>query len=85
MPPKTFGAKLGDAINVVIAKAPDMRAAGLESFEFEGLSVKLRAPDVQGGQDGATMAPEPSDPFEDAALYPSGRVPGFGKPSDEED
>lgn len=64
-------------LDTLIAKAPGLREAGVREVQFDGVSVKLapHEPVVERGDD---EEPETySDPMEDPALYPGGKVPGW--------
>jgi hypothetical protein len=74
--PKSSAAEL---LELLVARAPALIAAGVTSVSIEGLSATLAPPPPAAGP-----APKPQppakrhiDPMRDASTYPGGRVPGF--------
>lgn len=66
-------------LELLIARAPALIAAGVTSLAIEGLSatlVKPPAPDAPATKP-APVAKQHIDPLRDASTYPGGKVPGF--------
>lgn len=66
-------------LELLIARAPALIAAGVTSVAIEGLSatlVKPPAPDAPAAKP-ALVAKQHIDPLRDASTYPGGKVPGF--------
>ena len=79
-------------IDAVIARASDLRRAGITSMSVGDVSIVVGTPwhdpptDARGlvVEGDAPPPPEPRDnPMQDAATYGGGRVPGFQKPKKE--
>lgn len=67
-------------IDTVLARASELRAAGVTSIGSEGHTATFLPADTR--QPIGDIAPpdelrEPGDPLHDAASYPNGIVPGF--------
>ena len=77
--------KAESLIDLIIARAPALHAAGVTSLTVDGLSVTLTTPPVPHA-----ALPKPTeqpkqhiDPLKDTSTYPGGRIPGFTR--DDED
>lgn len=75
-------------IDLIIARAPALYAAGITSLTVDGLSVALVAPPPPPAA--PLVLPKPTerpkqhiDPLKDTSTYPGGRIPGFTR--DDED
>ena len=87
MTPKAINA----AIDAIIARASDLRRAGITELSVGELRLVVGTPwiDMPAVTDarGLVVPPEapptePVDPLNDAATYPGGRVPGFQRPKE---
>jgi len=85
MTPKAINA----ALDVIIARAPDLRRAGITELTVGDLSLTIGAPWHDPPTDARGLVveheappPDPVDPLNDAATYPGGRVPGFQRPKE---
>lgn len=73
-----------DILDAILARAPRLHAAGIQSLIIDGLSVTLVPPpaplDLRGTVVENAAPPDAADPLMDAATYGGGRVPGFQRP-----
>lgn len=71
-------------LDLLIAKAPAMRRAGILNLSIDGLSVVLAedVPDPVKPDKHDATPPEPLDPMNDPATYGGGPVPGFQRPKE---
>lgn len=80
-----------ELLDLLIARAPALHAAGVTSLSIDGLSATLAPPppplDLRG-----TVVPDDDlpthdhrDALNDPSLYGRGRVPGFKRPSKNEE
>lgn len=74
--PKSSAAEL---LELLIARAPALIAAGITSVSIEGLSATLAAPPPAAGAapKAQPVAKQHINPMRDPSTYPGGRVPGF--------
>lgn len=72
-------------VDLMIARAADLRAAGITSLSLDGIAVTLAAaaPEEPEAEPGDDSPPEPIDPLNDPSTYPGGKVPGFTRPKKE--
>ncbi len=66
-------------IDLVLAKAPALRAAGITDISAQGYSASISSalPIPMGAIDASDVASAPPDALHDPASYPNGQVPGF--------
>jgi hypothetical protein len=78
-----------ELLDLVVARAPELAAAGVASVTIEGFSLMLRprrlAPPGSPTDEDEEEAVEPStpsdvDPLSDPATFAGGRVPGYPRP-----
>lgn len=65
---------------MIIARAAELRRAGVQSMTLDGASVQLAPwiePSDKRDDKPAHVATEPTSVFDDPASYPTGVVPGF--------
>jgi len=69
-------------LDLVIARAADLHAAGITSLSLDGIAVTIAAPPVKpdAPEDAAPPAEAHTDPLNDPSTYPGGKVPGFTRP-----
>lgn len=70
--------ELSEAIDLILARAPALIAAGVTSVSTPGFSITLAPPPPPA----AVVPPPPpakvfTDPLSDPSTFPGGRVPGF--------
>jgi hypothetical protein len=73
-----------ELLDMIVARAPALIAAGVTSLSIEGLSVTLSKPAPTAGPIGkpTPIARQHIDPLQDASTYPGGKVPGFTRDED---
>jgi hypothetical protein len=75
----TVKATAADLLDLLIARAPALIAAGITSVSVDGLSATLAkpAPTPVAAAQPAAIAKQHLDPLKDASSYPAGKVPGY--------
>jgi len=71
-------------IDLLIARAPALIAAGVTSLAIEGMSATLSppAPVAAAAPEAKPVARQHVDPMRDPSTYPGGKVPGFTREDD---
>lgn len=71
-------------LDLLIARAPALIAAGITSLSIDGLSATLAKPAAVGAPAGKPqpIAKQHIDPMRDPSTYPGGKVPGFTRDED---
>jgi hypothetical protein len=66
-------------IDLVIARAPDLRKAGVTAIGFDGCTASLEpaAPTFSDDKPGTSVDDSYLDPLHDPATYGGGVVPGY--------
>ena len=75
---------LMNAIDVLVKRAPELRAAGVTSLTCDGISVTLAPAAPEPADEWVETPPQPdhTDPLSDPATYPNGVVPSFDRADD---
>jgi hypothetical protein len=70
---------LSGLIDLLVKRAPELVAAGINQLDFAGLSVHIAARPPQALETAPAPLPstQHSDPLSDPATFPGGRIPGF--------
>lgn len=74
-----------ELLDLIIARAPALIAAGVTSLSIEGLSATLSRPAPAPAARADKPAPPPRrhiDPMRDPSTYPGGKIPGFTRDED---
>lgn len=66
-------------IDLIIARAPELHAAGVTSLSMDGIAVTLvRPPEKPSALPPPKEQPQQHiDPLKDSSTYPGGRIPSF--------
>lgn len=82
---KQANESLSSILDLLVAKAPAMREAGILNLSIDGLSIVLAeaAPEPVKPDKHDTSPPAPVDPFDDPATYGRSRLPGFTRPKEQ--
>lgn len=77
-------APLLSVIDLLVKRAPDLRAAGVASLAVDGVSVTLLPPDPRPADEWVEPPPqpEPRDPLSDPDTYAGGVVPTIDQTDD---
>jgi hypothetical protein len=74
---------VGAWVDLLLARAGELRKAGVLSIGVEGFSAVLAPAEREPGDDDDETADqgsgEPANPYENKASYPTGVVPSFGE------
>lgn len=77
---------LRQQIDLLIERAPKLRAAGVTSLCLENISVTLAPPPVEPADLEPASAPSTHiDPLKDPATFPGGRIPGYRREHEPKD
>lgn len=80
MPPRATPDSL---LDLIIAKAPGLRAAGVQGVQIDGCAFTLTPWESPAGPVAAEPEPEYLDPLYDPATYAAQAVPGVVVPHDD--
>lgn len=77
-------------LDTILARAAELRAAGITSLTLDGVAVTLAPPEPTMPDLPRTTPTEDADatrvdPMSDAATYGGGKVPGFKRPKREQE